>query len=662
MLPLMPQLDSDDSDSSASSGGNAGTYNLQQGGDGVEQMMPLVPQLDLDDSVQPAGNGGEQMMPLLPQLDLDDSVQLYGSDQMSPLVPEPDLDDSDISQYAITDISDVQQYGAGSDQMMPLVPELDSDDSVLLYGSDQMSPLVPEPDLDDSDISQYAITDISDVDTQQQRFRSELYIPLHRARRPSVLARTEDPSRSTAASPPSQQLVPVRPRAHVPQDTFVNATPSAHTARVLFVPQAMDVLDIHRQSVPGPTAAADQHLPAARVSFIPRTMDVLDILPQPVPGTTADHGRKFPEDYKMLRRRERTPRKRPSVPAGTGYEASVGRRVQASVGLGVPSIDPNNLAVNLMASSQDQDDDPFKVSCRRKKLPRLSGSERPSRMRRQSGSGIRRPAMRRAARRPDANAQNVPTPLQTSFALLPHSPTPKAGTCPIASADNSLQRLGAAAPAADTVIIPHQELQRQGAAAAAAPDLSFQSQQGRPRRPTGQRARRRRSSRRGVPTPPRPGLRALGMEPLHEDEPHRRVIGEIAFQLDRRILSYVFNTGIRMYGFRVLNIPEKINQVSTCATERDEMSNRYRGIMQQLGNFGYCPQKHPKFAESIVNTFGILKEKPQCPITLANYNNPEYLKKTIHENAPLNLVLDLMVLLNCLSHMSVNDRRPLFIW
>nr|XP_015214584.1 PREDICTED: speriolin-like protein isoform X2 [Lepisosteus oculatus] len=149
-------------------------------------------------------------------------------------------------------------------------------------------------------------------------------------------------------------------------------------------------------------------------------------------------------------------------------------------------------------------------------------------------------------------------------------------------------------------------------------------------------------------------------------EERGRVVGEIAFQLDRRILGKVFPGFTRLYGFSVSNIPEKIQQVSynplsgtLQQSQRREMLERYDSLMSQLEKFGYNPKVHPAFCEFVVNTYGILKHRPegQPPVV---YSDPITLRKLTRDTVPAKFLQDSLLILNCLCELSRTDGKPLF--
>lgn len=90
---------------------------------------------------------------------------------------------------------------------------------------------------------------------------------------------------------------------------------------------------------------------------------------------------------------------------------------------------------------------------------------------------------------------------------------------------------------------------------------------------------------------------------------------------------------------------------------------RYDDIMHHLQPLGYDPEIHPRLTELIVNTFGILRERPELKGPEASsYNDLQFLQKAVRSVVPPNLLNSCMLLLCCLHQLSVEDGKPLFIW
>ncbi|XP_020670488.3 speriolin-like protein [Pogona vitticeps] len=147
-----------------------------------------------------------------------------------------------------------------------------------------------------------------------------------------------------------------------------------------------------------------------------------------------------------------------------------------------------------------------------------------------------------------------------------------------------------------------------------------------------------------------------------------RIVGEIAFQLDRRILAHVFPGITRLYGFTVSNIPEKIKQVSLKSLNGSVDEKMYRAITQRyldltarLEKMGYHTEIHPVFSEFLINTYGILKQRPDQNSN-PMHNNPAELRKIVIDIVPPKFLGDTLLLLNCLCELSKEDNKALFAW
>ncbi|MEQ2168509.1 hypothetical protein GOODEAATRI_015272 [Goodea atripinnis] len=93
------------------------------------------------------------------------------------------------------------------------------------------------------------------------------------------------------------------------------------------------------------------------------------------------------------------------------------------------------------------------------------------------------------------------------------------------------------------------------------------------------------------------------------------------------------------------------------------LTKRYTDLMEELSQLEYKAALHPPFCEFIINTYGILKERPSKHSSQGTeYNNPDFLMKLIENIAPRRLQKDLLLVLSCLCYMAVKDKKPLLAW
>ncbi|XP_031202975.1 speriolin isoform X2 [Mastomys coucha] len=148
-----------------------------------------------------------------------------------------------------------------------------------------------------------------------------------------------------------------------------------------------------------------------------------------------------------------------------------------------------------------------------------------------------------------------------------------------------------------------------------------------------------------------------------------RLVGEIAFQLDRRILSSIFPERVRLYGFTVSNIPEKIIQASLNPSNHkldedlcQKLTQRYVSIMNRLQSLGYNGRVHPALTEQLVNAYGILRERPELAASEGGSYTVDFLQRVLVETVHPSMLTDALLLLSCLNQLSHDDGKPMFIW
>lgn len=151
---------------------------------------------------------------------------------------------------------------------------------------------------------------------------------------------------------------------------------------------------------------------------------------------------------------------------------------------------------------------------------------------------------------------------------------------------------------------------------------------------------------------------------------HTRVLGEIAFQLDKRILSFVlngkFNRNCRyksFYGYTVLNLQQRIIERETGELQQI-MLDRFSFLMNTLQSIGYNIPEHSNKAVTLVNRYGVMKQtSADVRSVMIGLEDEALLRGIVRRICPQEEEISgILTLLQCLAVMAADDGMPLFIW
>lgn len=155
-----------------------------------------------------------------------------------------------------------------------------------------------------------------------------------------------------------------------------------------------------------------------------------------------------------------------------------------------------------------------------------------------------------------------------------------------------------------------------------------------------------------------------------------RLIGEVAFQLDRRILSYVFDNGKpdnekrRFYGYTITNVGSKLKkeaidpvtgQLDTARYGTLHMRHEY--LMTSLEALGYEIDHHSQVTSDFVNHYGLMPMPAQrADVEHFRPHNRDLLEAVLSSVVPDSEKKDVAVIVRCLAWLANADGRPMICW
>ncbi|XP_038055080.1 uncharacterized protein LOC119727300 [Patiria miniata] len=154
-----------------------------------------------------------------------------------------------------------------------------------------------------------------------------------------------------------------------------------------------------------------------------------------------------------------------------------------------------------------------------------------------------------------------------------------------------------------------------------------------------------------------------GIARVVDGSTNKTILGEIAFQTERRILAFVFQRREILYGYNLgnLEIMIRTHPDQDC---RSVLLRRYELLMDVLRGYGWLRGRHAQFVADTIARHGIFQdvESAQAEALKRGWSNPSELKRGVLCLCPVVEVLDMLVILDCLLHMARNDGLPVFLF
>lgn len=157
-----------------------------------------------------------------------------------------------------------------------------------------------------------------------------------------------------------------------------------------------------------------------------------------------------------------------------------------------------------------------------------------------------------------------------------------------------------------------------------------------------------------------------------------RFLGELAFEIEWRILLHVFGANTTLYGVSTRQIEAKIRECSTNFLtmqpdyeKRDTLQKRYEDILQVASEVGYKRQYHPSLTEHYITRYGHFSVERMPTLQLSPGQQARGLLKDIFKLHYKNYKTDksqkaeweeVKVLIDTLLKLAEYDGKRLFSW